>query len=246
MAPPAHALFGLPKFPFFEPRKTSQRQARAALPGQKVRVFKLQKAQAADLVDLLDRYLQGIHSQGSILCDASANTLIVTEEADGMRRMETVIQAMDRAYDNPNARARQMLASQHLLKVIRTLPPSAAKQASFAPPETSPGAAVPASQLEDDAKPGLRRVMEERPDLPAFRMIGWARDGKGLIVVLRNEGQRYIFRGGRVLYGGLGNKEGVPGLTGVVQGERLILRDEHQRVVSLSLRPRPGRNGETR
>ena len=255
-------------FSFFHPN-VEVKKSRSPLPGQKVKVFHLEKAQAPDLADLLEHYLDGIKSQGSVLSDPSANTLIVTDDPENLQRVEVLVKAMDQTYDNPNPKARQMLASQQMLKAIRSLGPLAPvarpsertavtqTTASVASTPASTPVGVPAPlasgvseeaivSRDEETGPVLRRIQEDRPALMGFHLIGWVSDRKGLIVVLRNNGQRFIYRGGRILYGSLGSQDAVPGLSGIVQGEQLILRDGTQGFISLSMKPRADINGDIR
>ena len=254
VTPPVHAFKFSKIFSFW--RTTSkQRVNRAALPGQKVRIFRLAKAQSSDLVELLEHYLDGIHSQGSILSDSNANALVVTDGPDNLQRIEALIKAMDCPFDNPDKRARQMLASQKMLKAIRDLKPieaaplgASSSAVSFGGGTVSgPYVAYPKGiSLQKEEERPVRRLLDEPPPLLAFYVVGWVRDEKGYIIVLRNNGQRFVFRGGRVLYGGLGNKDSVPNLSGEVLGGRLILREGTQRFVTLKMIPTHDRNGDIR
>ncbi len=270
VGPRAQALFGLPKWPFSHKEEPVKRGHRDILPGQKMRVFKLEKVKSEDVVELLQTYLDSTHNQGSVISDPTANSLIVTTDPEEMLAVETLMRETDRVYNSPTPRGRQVLVAQQLFKAIRSLGTVAKTGSGVSRTVASTRSATPASPqapiantyagvpppLQPEASTlgldvsrttgGSRRILDERPPLLGFHLIGWVRDNKGLIVVLRNGGQRYVFRHGRILYGGLGSPDSVPGMTGLIQGEHLILRDGTHGMVTLSMNPRRDEKGDLR
>ena len=87
------------------------------------------------------------------------------------------------------------------------------------------------------------RIFEERPSLRAFTLVGWMRDERGgMVVILRNGGQRYLFKGGRLTEGAYESTKSVSGITGSIQGEDLVLKDRDQGTYAISMVP-PGQRG---
>lgn len=244
---PAHALFGF-KFLSFLGGNQPQARAKIRTENQKVRSFKLQQARAEDLIKPLQHYLDTINSQGSIMADDGGNALIATDDPEILLRLEALIKAMDQPYDNPNEMARQMLASQQMMKAIRGMAPltatasagqagAAARTLASSMPQTAAPVTpwVAYSGHEDTNLP--MRIMDERPPLGGFQLIGWIDDSSGVVIVLRNSGQRYIYHQGKLLYGSLASKDYLQGFSGTIRNKRLIITDTKQGTVSLSMMP---------
>jgi hypothetical protein len=83
-----------------------------------------------------------------------------------------------------------------------------------------------------DAK--TRSHLETIP-LQSFQVVGWMDDGRTFNVMLRNGGQRFIFRKGRLYYGGLGSTQDVEGFSGRLNGKKLTLQVTGSRPVTLDL-----------
>lgn len=264
---PSHAIFGLEKLPFFKKKSTSTRTAHPPLPNQKVQSFKLQKANVDDIMPSLEKYLDGIKSNGFLGKDSAGNAIIVTDDPDNLGRIQLLIREMDVVYDNSNPVARQMLAGQRMMKAIRSMgtgrpvaPPMVAATpitgvppaSGVAPVSSVPGApggmittpppasvaglpvvAMPSTTSESEGP--MYRYMDERPTLGAFEVIGWVRDSQGFIIYLKNQGHRYIFRHGKLLYNSLASKDFVPGINGIVEGQKLVLSDQMQGRISLNM-----------
>jgi hypothetical protein len=211
----------------------------------------MQQAHAADLVVPLQHYLDTINSKGSIVLDEGGNALIATDEPDLLLRLEALIKAMDQPYNNDNPMARQMLASQQMMKAIRGMAPLTASSSSAtgsasragvssAPSVNAPtpGVLTPWVPFQGHSDVEMRtKILEDRPPLGGFQLIGWIDDENGVVVVLRNSGQRYMFHRGRILYNSLGSQDYVQGFTGTVRGKKLIISDPKEGTVSLSMSP---------
>lgn len=251
---PVHAFLGIDRLWRKDPNEPLKAKSRTPvnMPGYKVKVYKLQKAQAQDLEYPLQSYLNGIKSQGSLVASPADNSLIITEDPEILSRLDALVKEMDQAYNNPNAMARRMLASQAMIKAVRSLgintavssrPSSSGPAPAAAPVNVTqlPQGAVMSAPLPEETSPQRKRIMEERPMVRAFQIIGWLRDYGGLVVILRNDGQRYVFRHGRLRYGSATSQDFVEGITGTVRGDFLILTDVRQGSVSLSLKPKEDR-----
>jgi len=243
---PAHAIFGF-KFPSFFGGDQPQARAKIRTENQKVRSFKLQRAHAEDLVKPLQHYLDTINSQGSLVLDESGNALIATDDPEVLLRLESLIKIMDQPYDNPNAMARQMLASQQMMKAIRGMAPMVAASASqgstaartpgfSTPPASAPVTPWVAYSGHDDVSLPTR-ILDERPPIGGFQLIGWIEDSRGVVIVLRNSGQRYIYHQGKLLYGSMASKDYLQGFSGAIKSKHLIITDKKQGTVSLSMVP---------
>lgn len=255
LAERAHAFFGIERL--WQPTAPTRPAPRAPanLPGFKVKKYQLKKAKSADLEYPLQSYLLGIKSQGTVMANPAENTLIVSDDPEVLQRIDLLVKEMDQVYDNQNAMARSMLASQAMIKAVRTLNLGVINSIAARPgPRSSGGGGVvvPAApvnvaapsapmseQPEDLSRPV--RPLEDRPMLRAFKVIGWVRDDEGLLVVLRNDGQRYIYRGGRLRIGSAASENYVSGVTLRVHGERLEIDDPQQGHVSLKLNPQEDR-----
>jgi len=256
---PAYALFGL-KWPWAKSEATKER-VHTVVAGQKIRTVRLLQANPADLIPALENYLQTIHSDGYVLPDAGTNGLIITDAPENLDRLEMLAHAMDHAYDNPNARARQIQALREMQKALHGMAverPSGelGRVASASPVQagTSPGPAgagpYPGAVSggpspiyippKEDVSEFSRMLVEERPVLRAFQLVGWFRDSEGVIAVLRNSGQRYIYRRGHLLQGSLSSKSYVKGIHGAIRGNQLVLEDADQGTVTLSMVPEHG------
>jgi len=245
---PAHAIFGF-KFSSLFGGNEPQAKAKIRTENQKVRSFKLQQAHAEDLVKPLQHYLDTINSQGSLVADDSGNALIATDDPEILLRLESLIKAMDQSYDNPNPMARQMLASQQMMKAIRGMAPlsvatassgqtrAATRTLASSPLQTAAPVTpwVPYSIHEDTNLP--TRILDERPPIGGFQLIGWIDDSSGIVIVLRNSGQRYIYHQGKLLYGSLSSKDYLQGFSGTIRNKRLFITDQKQGTVSLSMMP---------
>lgn len=264
-ATPSHALFGLKFSIFGKSQGTYRKRNTIALAGQKVQVFTLQKGKADDLISPLQNYLSGIHSQGSLDIDAGHNAIIATDLPENLMKLQALIRAMDQPYTNSNAMARRMLATQQMMLAIRTLAqngsgappttpsPAVPAKALSAPAPSAPSVSPPSaavmnvptvpqpvigrasvSEEEDEAAFRLRRT-SVRPALRAFRIVGWFEDDRGVLVVLRNDGQRYFYSHGHLTPGRISSTNIVPGIQGSVKGRMLTLTDLNQGSVKLNL-----------
>lgn len=247
---PSHAFINFKKLWPFGKQAVAPAKPKERVAGHQVRIFRLEKGRVGDLLPALQNHLNGIHSQGDLFSDAAANSFVATDSPENLQRLAYLIKEMDKTCDNSNARARQVLAAETLMKALRGLaasgglprPPSvpSSSVAASPQPEAVVGSQAPVSGSLPSGLPAPReeettRIIEERPILQAFQLVGWVRDRAGYIVVLRNQGQRYIFRHGHIRYKSLNNPDTVKGVSGAVRGDRLILSDPQQGVLSLSM-----------
>jgi len=257
-APAQASLWFMKLFSSATAGPTYHARRQSALPGQKVKMFRLHQANAEDLLQPLLNYLDGIHSAGSLVIDAKENSLIATDDPDTLNVLQALIGGMDRPYANANKMARRMLATQQMMKTIHALSlqvPGAARAApGAAAGAAGAAAALPALARQTAPAPaGISgsdrafsssdeefrlRVLEERPPLRAFEILGWMKDDQGTLVVLRNSGQRYIYRRGKLLVGSLNSTHYLKGIRGEIKGERLVLTDMDQGNFALSMAPR--------
>jgi hypothetical protein len=264
LSSPSQGFFNFKMFwPFGEEQAAPKPRAERPK-GQKVKTFKLERAHSEDLLLSLQNYLKLIKSQGDIISNPEANTLIVTDSNENLSRMAILVREMDQVYSNPKPFARKMLANQNMMRAMRTLalqapgavtaelasgvrgtegfaaPPTAGAVAMAGPAVSavpgSIGAPIQATGKDlEEMHAGPRRIMDDQPLLQAYKVIGWLQDGRGYLVVLRNQGQRYIYRGGKIHFGSVSNEDFVDGVSGIVRGSRLILSDNKQTVVSLPM-----------
>lgn len=256
LAPNAHAFLGLERF--WSPKEAPRAKMRTPvnLPGYKVKVFKFQKAEVADVELPLQNYLTGIKSQGSMVADKDANSLIVTDDPEVLQRLERIIREMDQVYNNTNPMARRMLASQAMIKAVRNYGfagvvtrssgssspvggvPGKGQIVGVPQPAPGPVQGFTPSDVDDNAPVSRApKLLEERPPIRGYQLVGWVRDSEGLLVVLRNDGQRYVYRGGRLRYGSAASTNYVAGLTVTIRGDHIVFSDPSQGTSSLSLKP---------
>jgi hypothetical protein len=252
-AVPAQAFFG---FRFFSPEaaKPVLQKSRQMTEGQKVRVYKLKIAKAAELQSAIENRLRVLKSTGFVSVDASKNELALTDFPENLDEFDYLVREMDRAYDNANPAAREMLASEQMLKAVRAMNSqgmtSAEPHAGAATPaaaaassntKATAGTAAPwtaSRPLENEEAPTLRWIVEDRPFLNGFRVLGWMRDKSQIIVVLRNGPERYFYSRGQIRVGSVLSTNVVQGIVASIQGEKLILKERDQGAVVLDLIPR--------
>lgn len=219
------------------------------LAGQETKAFVLRKAKAEDLKMTVFNFINGIDKQGgSVQVRTSDNALIVTAFPEAMNRLAPLIADVDKPYDHPNADARQMLANQAFLAAIRkrggsdytalVSRPAAAPVggAAAAPAPGAPAGVVPVSEplvpgmallsedeLEVRRQPKSRWVVS--PTLQQFEVVGWVKDTDGYTVVLNNQGARFVYKNGSLRHGYSNRADKVKGISGLIQGKDLILRD---------------------
>jgi hypothetical protein len=213
--------------------------------GQETRAFKMTKANAHDLEPVIQHYLDGvIKTGGAVQVRESDNALVVTAFPDNLETLAYLLPDVDHPYENSNAMARQMLATQSLMKAIRThggLAVASTRNVERAAPVRGVTATGPASGTvftvktshvpsrrsrdEDDMKPNPKRRVVNSPSLGTFEVVGWMKDDDGYFVVLKNEDRRFVFRRGK-LHGGYDPRsEAIAGVRGAIHDNRLILTD---------------------
>lgn len=238
-------------FAYLHPSSVTRHEKKSRQPGQDVRAFKLSKAKAADLLVPIENYLDnaGKTATGDVQVREADNALVVTDFPDNLNRLAVLISDIDQSYDNPNPMARQMLATQALMKSIRnrgmvnlasaapsrrpsgtsSLPPAESSSSLPLPLPGSlsrllPSIVIPSSDEEDMRQAPVRRWVAS-PTLQQFQVVGWMRDDSGYTVVLSNEGSRFVYRAGRLHCGYDPRSEPVEGIRGMIQNNRLILID---------------------
>ncbi len=231
-------------------------QPKEPLSGGKSKILPLRNARVDDIQQPLQHYLDMIHSPGSVTADAGKNSIIITEMPERLSRLQTLVEGMDLTYSNSNAMARRMLATQQMMKVLRTLPaenpstPDAATPVENRPAPLAVTVTIPAPAYKpvssasfptETFKPEEQRmhVLEDRPNLRAFMIIGWITDERGrMIVELSNGTQRYLFREGKITEGPYSHINILGGISGIVQGNQLVLKDKSQGIFALNLETR--------
>jgi len=243
LAQPGHAFIDFKKITksFRKSPDRSTLKQKNKQPGQEVHTFKLRKAKTTDLLEPLESYLNGLGGTGFITELKAENALVVTDFPETLNRLKILVPEIDQAYDHPNAAARKMIVTQNLMKAIRTRAvatgaglPVRMSGAAYSP-STMPGATTPSQALLPSAQVGALvneldefgtetwRRLEESYSIQAFQVVGWVKDETGYTVVLNNQGERFLYRNGRIRYGYNGRGAALPGITGTIQGQRLTL-----------------------
>jgi hypothetical protein len=225
--------------------------------GQEVRTFKLKKVRVAEIEAPLQNYLDGIKSDGDLFANAADNSLVVTDTPENLSRMAVLLRDLDVVYDNPNPMARQMLITQNMMKSIRGMVASNPSfmsrgklgtaigtqvQTAASPAPVNVATINPMAPRHDSDEENIGRtpwrIISNTPTLGSFEMIGWMRDNDGMMVVLNNQGERYVYRHGRV-HPGTPRAKPLSGIVGTIEHQRLILRDplQGQRILNLQKKP---------
>ena len=68
------------------------------------------------------------------------------------------------------------------------------------------------------------------PTLSQFEVVGWMQDEQGYMVVLTNQGQRFLYRHGKVRGGYSPKAAPLEGIDGSVRDHQLILNDGQNHV----------------
>ena len=248
-----------------------ERSAAATLPttkpkaaGQDTRAFKLNKANAKDVANPVQHFLDGISKAGgSVQIRESDNALIVTDTPENLARLAALMPQIDQPYDNSNAMARQMLVTQNLMKAIRAhrgeyatasarpalsgasngprmpaaaTPPPTGVLGVVTPLPMMPAYVFPRHRDADDMLPNPKPRWAETPSLGQFEIVGWMKDEyDGYVIVLKNEDRRFVYHHGR-LHGGY-NPRGqvIAGVSGSIENQRLILKDFRKGTVTLPI-----------
>jgi len=227
-------------------------QQKSKQPGQEVVTFKLRKAKTADLVEPLENYLQGLGGTGFITVLQTHNALVVTDFPETLDRLKIIIPDLDQAYEQPNPDARKMIVTQNLMKSIRLRaiatgairPVRTGGDTPFGAPRNfptglpglpgllTPGPRVGPLVKELDEMGGAEawRRLEESYSIQAFQVVGWVKDGTGYTVVLNNQGNRFLFRAGRIRQGYNGKGKALDGITGTIHGMQLTLANTQGKV----------------
>lgn len=249
----------------------NERSAAATLPtpkpkaaGQDTRAFKLSKANAKDVANPVQHFLDGISKVGgSVQIRESDNALIVTDTPQNLARLAALIPQIDQPYDNSNAMARQMLATQNLMKAIRAqggdyavastprpsvgassvsrmpaaaMPPTVGVSGVTMPVPTMPAYVLPRHRDADDMLPNPRPRWVETPSLGEFEIVGWMKDEHdGYVIVLKNEDRRFIYQHGTLRGGYDPRGRIIEGVSGSIENQRLILKDFRKGTVTLPI-----------
>jgi len=224
-------------------KKKKGNQTRQA--GQELLTFKFKKAKAEDVQKPLESYMEGLGGTGFVTLMPQENALVITDFPQTLARLKILLPDIDQLYDHPEAGVRRMRVMQALLKSIRSHPMPAldgrpVRALPGAPdrvplpgkpgvlPPLSPLLSAPPRQFvkeTDELSRETWRRLEDTYSIRAFQVVGWVKDHAGYMVVLNNQGNRFLYRNGRVREGYKGTGRQLPGISGSIQNMRLTLVD---------------------